>query len=182
MVSWLDAVVKHPDQVGGHNRLAAAVHQNRPAAAYSAFSSLFLKHHNEVYRQWTPRDYWYNHPWRSKLRESPETPRAKPEGSRGLPKFAPEGWLFTRSSRWAWCYNILSLNQILIGVCHINYLKAFNFFMCSIFISNMFCYTFVIVKVGMAQLVECSSANFWARVRISVESNTILGTIICRDD
>ena len=114
---------------------------------------------------------------------SPPRPRGRsPRGRGGLPKFAPEGWLFTRSSRWAWCYNILSLNQILIGVCHINYLKAFNFFMCSIFISNMFCYTFVIVKVGMAQLVECSSANFWARVRISVESNTILGTIIYRDD
>ena len=31
----------------------------------------------------------------------------------------------------------------------------------------MFCYTIVIVKVGMAQLIEFSSANFWARVQIS---------------
>ena len=40
---------------------------------------------------------------------SPPRPRGRsPRGRGGLPKFSPEGWLFTRSSRWAWCYNILS--------------------------------------------------------------------------
>ena len=115
---------------------------------------------------------------------SPPRPRGRSlRGQGGLPKFAPEGWLFTKSSRWAWCYNnILSLNQILIDMCHISYLKSFKFFMWSICISNMFCYAFAIVKVCMAQLVECSPANFWAMVQISVESNTSLGTIIYRDD
>ena len=42
---------------------------------------------------------------------SPPRPRGRsPRGRGGLPKFSPEGWLFTRSSRWAWRYNILSLN------------------------------------------------------------------------
>ena len=114
---------------------------------------------------------------------SPPRPRGRsPRGRGGLPKFAPEGWLFTKSSRWAWCYNILSSNQILIEVCHINYLKAFNFLMWQIFMINMLCYTSNIVKVGMAQLVECLTASFWAWVQVSEESDTILRTIIYWDD